>query len=100
MKYLFGLGFLSPGGIELWLVSQMSPEGRKNVECINCTSDFPYDVVFFSRDLGGGALGACHCDFFSFSFHPADFGMCSLFLFSLFTHRLQGTLNPRAKWIK
>lgn len=35
----------------------MSPEGRKNVECINCTSGLPYDVffvfVFSPGDLGG-----------------------------------------------
>lgn len=49
---------------------QMSPEGRKNVECINCTSDFLYDV-FFSRDLGEGALGACHCDFLFVCFLPS-----------------------------
>jgi len=40
-------------GIEVWLVFKLSPKGRKNVECINYTSDFPYDMVF-SLDIWEG----------------------------------------------
>lgn len=32
----------------------LSPEGRKNVECINCSLDLPYDgCIFLPEDLGG-----------------------------------------------
>lgn len=51
---LLWFGICRSVGIELWLMFPLSPEGRKNVECINCASHLPYDgCIFLPGDLGG-----------------------------------------------
>lgn len=75
---------------------QLSPEGRKNVECINRTLDFPCDVFFFSRDLGEGALRAWVFCFVLF-FVSCCFKVYSLCFSLVFYLQTAGYLEAKGK---
>lgn len=66
MQYFFGLGFLSAWGLSPGLCFSLAQGAGKMWSLLIVHQIFPM-MLFVSRDLGGGALGACHSDFLIFS---------------------------------